>query len=233
MARLPFVSKRQEGFTLTELLIVIALIIIILMIILINMRTQIAKGNDIKRKTDLNKIQKVFEEYMNDRACYPDADALDICNGNTLSPYLPRIPCDPVKKTPYLYVSAAQSRCTVYHLCAQLENLADPDIKLLGCDPIEGCGWGVGYNYCIAAGAEVLAPGFVAGGGATGASPPGAGSPSPTQIPIPGMWACTPGGDCNAYADPVGAGCPFTYQTRCVVEGVFQCGNVANRCANF
>lgn len=218
-----------------ELLIVLALIILIFIILLINIRTQIARGHDIKRKADLHNVQKAFEEYANDKACFPLADALANCGSADLAPYIAQVPCDPVgKNNTYLYVVGDPNACTEYHLCAKLEDLTDPDIKRLGCDPIQGCGWGAGYNYCVAEGASVVAPGFVPGalpgGGGVGG---GGGMPTPTATPIPGMWACTRAGDCNGYSDPVGAGCPVTYQTRCVYNGIYQCGNPLNRCKNY
>src|SRR5947207_3056917 len=91
----------EQGFTLSELLIVIAIVIIILMLILINLRIQLQKANDARRKADLNKIQKAYEDYYNDRTCYPDPGILDTCDGSQLAPYLKKVPCDPVRKNPY------------------------------------------------------------------------------------------------------------------------------------
>jgi prepilin-type N-terminal cleavage/methylation domain-containing protein len=221
---------KKRGFTLIELLIVIALIIVIFIILLINLRTQLNKTNDSRRKTDLYKIQKALEEYYNDAQCYPTQGIIDTCGGKTLSPYLVTIPCDPVKKTPYVYEPGAPTACFGYRACAKLENLADPDITRIGCDPVIGCGGTPGYNYCVSVG---IAPSTLTGGeGNTGngdGGPTWAASPTPT--PEPGNYACSPGGGCNNYADPSQAGCPVTYKfAGCVYMGIYQCQYEENRC---
>ncbi len=225
----PIVSKK--GFTLAELLIVVAILAILLIILLVNLRTQIARGDDIKRKADLAKIQKSFEEYYNDKQCYPPTAIIANCGSSDLAPYLNQVPCDPTTKKPYLYVTGTPTACDGYHLCAKLEDLSDPEIVRIGCSP-QGCGWGAGYNYCVAVGSSVTAPDYVPSNG-TGPEETGAGG-SPTPTPIPGQWACTPAGDCDSYANPQGANCPFTYQQfGCIYNGVYQCTTVANRCKNY
>lgn len=219
----------KKGFTLIELLIVIAIIVIIFLILLTNLRTQLQKANDGKRKTDLYKIQKSFEEYYNDNQCYPGTGILDVCAGNGLSPYLSKIPCDPVKKTPYYYSPEASSACNGYRVCAILENLADPDILNAGCNPVTGCGVAPGYNYCVSVG---VSPNTFTGGGdgGSGSETPASGA-TPTPTPEPGNYACSPGGGCNNYADPSQAGCPVTYKLAgCVYMGVYQCQFEENRC---
>ena len=225
----PVANRNDRGFTLMELLIVVALLVLLLLILLMNLRNHFAKGRDTQRKTDLAKIQKAFEEYYNDKACYYASSPLTGCGGPGLAPYIPRVPCDPGNKGPYLYVAGTPTACDGYHVCAKLEDLSDPDIKRIGCDPVQGCGWGAGYNYCVAMGSDVVAPNFVPG------APTGTPTPTPTNVPTPtpppgGTWECRPNGDCNNYADPVGAGCPYRYSFGCIYNGVYQCADPANRC---
>lgn len=225
------VKSPQRGFTLSELLIVVAIIILVLMLILINLQKQVARGRDARRKADLNKIQKAYEEYYNDRECYPNGGIIDTCNSSSLEPYLKRVPCDPLTSTPYLYVVGTPTPCYGYRLCTKLEDLTDPDIARIGCHPTQGCGWGEGYNYCVSAGLDVVRPGWLPTSGASGA---GGGTPTPTTTPEPGEWACTPGGACNKYANPVGAGCPITFaDSQCQYQGINQCDNPANRCTQY
>lgn len=230
---------RQRGFTLTELLIVVAIIILIALILFINLRTQIDKAHDATRKTDLTKIQRAFEEYYNDNGCYPDPGVLDNCGGTGFAPYLRTIPCDPVTKDPYVY-APGDPVCSGYRACAKLQNTADPDIARIGCDPIEGCGWMTGYNFCVSSGLTAAAPGIGGSSGASGAGGGATATPTPTTTgaptatPIPGHYACSPGGSCNSYSDPQGAGCPVTYQyPGCLYQGVFQCTDPANRCTQY
>jgi len=109
-----------------ELLIVIAIIVIlgILLIVLLNPLQQICKANDAKRKHDLSVLNKVFEDYYNDKGCYPKpsdvcydvlpsplnvctsshgniiSQVCHICGNDSNSPsalnsYLTKLPCDP------------------------------------------------------------------------------------------------------------------------------------------
>lgn len=117
----------KKAFTLVELLTVITLIIIlaIVALILFNPWAQIGKGNDAKRKQDLAALNKVFEDYYNDKGCYPTGDILcydtpkentkgvgvgktvvgyscNICGNeaaplqfSSFAPYMSTLPCDP------------------------------------------------------------------------------------------------------------------------------------------
>jgi prepilin-type N-terminal cleavage/methylation domain-containing protein len=216
---------KKQGFTLTEVLIVVSILVIIVLLLLLNLKTQVNRANDAKRKTDLNKIQKTFEEYFNDKQCYPQQESLGTCGSNMLSPYMTKVPCDPVTKKPYIYVIGVSSLCNGYRVCTKLEDLKDPDIARIGCDPVTGCGWAPGYNYCVSVGNGAVNDGSSGGIVITG-------GPTPTPTPLPGGIACTPGGRCNAYAHPEFSGCPVTYQsgTGCYYMGVFQCDSPVNRC---
>jgi Tfp pilus assembly protein PilE len=219
--------KRTGGWTLAELMIVIAIIIVLLILVLIGFGFQIKRSHDAQRKTDLAKIRRAFEEYYNDHDCYPPATILDSCGGSSLSPYLAAVPCDPVKKTPYKYVPVSGNECSGFVACAALEDLNDPDIARIGCHPTEGCGWGMGFNYCLSMGTAAALPGAQLGGNGPTPTP----TISPTPTPLPGNYACTPSGACNQYANPVQFGCPFTYQLQgCNYQGVFQCQFIENRC---
>lgn len=211
---------KNRGFTLTELLIVIAIIILLLLLIMLSIKTQLARGRDSRRKADLDKIQKSFEEYLNDKACYPGATILNNCGSADLSPYIHSVPCDPSKHQPYLYVVGSPDACRMYHVCAKLEDRSDPDIARIGCHPYTGCGFGVDYNYCVAVGSTVAAAGFDPGFGTV--------TPTPTTQ-FGGNFACTPGGVCNLYGNPQAQGCPISFPT---VNCNNQCNNQANRCPN-
>jgi len=205
----------KKGFTLMEILIVIALIMLVFLILLSNIRNQIMKAQDAQRKTDLNKIQKSLEEYYNDNETYPgDSSYLSTCGATDLAPYLPKILCDPVSKTPYLYVLGQTTASDGYVICAKLANLSDPDIIRIGCDPVKGCGWRLGYNYCLSSGNLAINPKGIAGDG----NGP-LGTPTPTSVA--GDWACAPGnwhlaGDsstCKNYGhdNAISKGCLITY----------------------
>ncbi len=211
----------SRGFTLTELLVVVSIIVLLLLFVLINLKTQVLRARDARRKADLNRIQKSFEEYFNDKQCYPYAEVLNNCGSADLSPYIKKVPCDPVSVEPYLYVPGSPSLCGGYRVCAKLEDKSDPDIPRIGCHPENGCGYGVGYNYCVSVGYAVTAEGFN----------PNA-SPTATPTPTPsyeGSFACTPAGNCNEYDNPALHGCPQSWaESNC--QGF--CSDPAKRCAN-
>lgn len=204
----------RKGFTLIELLIVISIIIILVAFVLINIRGQIAKANDAKRKSDIFTIHNIFEEYYNDHMMYPPDGILDACGGAGLLPYMKQIPCDPVKRDPYGYFADRTSGG--YRVCAILEDTTDPAIKAMGCSSQSGCGVGGGFNYCLTQGvtsSEIN----ISGGGAGGGNP----TPTPTPGGVPvtpgvGSWACAPPdingiSYCNFYSNPAGSGCPRMY----------------------
>ncbi len=117
-------KQLRSAFTLMEILIVVAIIAVIgtIVMLLINPWRQIDKAKDAKRKQDLHVMQTAFEDYYNDKGCYPtvehvcyDAGAnvcavsktvtsklCHICGTEPTPPlyselkkYLPQIPCDP------------------------------------------------------------------------------------------------------------------------------------------
>lgn len=220
--------SKCAGFTLVELLVAILIVAVIFLLLLMNLKLQIDKANDGKRKADLKMIQNSFEEYFNDSEVYPPGNILNSCGGQGLTPYLKAIPCDPQSRTPYLYVPGAQAGETSqgYRLCAKLKNLSDPDIIRLGCHPVNGCGWGAGFNYCLATGLSVTPVGWTGGGGGTLPTE----TPPPTPTPFyEGLYACTPGGACNTYDDPSKHGCMRSYANS---SCNFECADPTKRCAD-
>lgn len=208
-------KRRQDGWTLAEILIVVAIFAILALIfLLVNWKRNIFRAHDAQRKTDVANIRRAFEEYYNDRDCYPPITILDTCSSTALAPYLSKIPCDPTTSEPYKYqVDNDANVCAGNRVCAKLQDVADPDITTLGCHPQNGCGWGPFWNYCLATGTTVTAPGFV---------PDLSPTPSPSPTPVySGSYACRPGtivggeivspGICNNVGDPAAFGCPISW----------------------
>jgi prepilin-type N-terminal cleavage/methylation domain-containing protein len=114
-------TTKQKGFTLTELLIVVSIIVVLGLAILvgINPLSQIFKGYDARRKSDLSRIKIAMEAYYSDHDCYPAFPLKDAqlrpsyaCGSDILKPYLDSMPCDPNTKTPYtIYVTPIGSTC--------------------------------------------------------------------------------------------------------------------------
>lgn len=218
----------RSGFSLVELLLVTVIISLIFAFAFFNAKKQIDRANDARRKGDIQKIARAFEDYYNDHGCYPPVTVLDRCGSDDLAPYLKEIPCDPITGTAYKYVYVDENdRCQGYRLFAALQDTGDPAIGQKGCSPVAGCGYGVKFNFGL-------------GGGATGGSltPPGFDpglAPTPTPRVIEGPYACSAGGICQ-FTDN-----PYSYDNRCPLTfadsscrdrtGKFMCSDPRNRCA--
>lgn len=147
MQNYPF-DKLRTGFTLIELMVVMAIIGILAATIWGSFIPSLIKGRDSRRKQDLQAISKAVEIYYNDFRSYPT----DISNwgepltnpNDTSVIYMQKLPLDPIYPSyTYCYISDG----TYYKLYAHLENNSDPQ-KL----PAEvACpeGGGILYNYGI------------------------------------------------------------------------------------
>ncbi len=128
----PFLTSiKSTGFTLTELLIVIALIAIFLLVALIGYRFQLAKGFDTVKKQDLDSLKISFENYYGDHLCYPSSALLADCGGDSLQPYIQKIPCDPETRTPYALTLEPQNCPQKFFVFAELTNQNDPQAVCL------------------------------------------------------------------------------------------------------
>src|SRR3989344_1934965 len=128
----------NSGFTLVEMLVVVAILLILSTAGLSNFIFSIVKSHDTQRKQDLATIVKGIEAFVNDFGSYPDCDddnsGLVACNfggsmkayfGGTAQTYLSRLPADPVPGQVYFYEKTASG----FNLYASLENANDPGIK--------------------------------------------------------------------------------------------------------
>ena len=158
--------RSGRGFTLVELLVVMAILGILAVVSLANFRTSQMKGRDAQRKSDLRQIANALEAYMSDHGGYPtasngqikacgcksavQADACDwdqdevpnlreFCDENN-TVYMSKVPGDPTGDPAYCYWSDGNS----FKLYAKLENKNDPEAKL-----DVTCGGTPKYNFGI------------------------------------------------------------------------------------
>jgi len=134
--------KKQGGFTLLELLIVIVIIGILALLIIPNITSAPKKARDTKRKTDITTLRKGLEEYFVNNNVYPDSTAAAPNNGlNALTqgsaPIVKTIPTDPKNVSPYTYVYTSANSNSTYTLNACLENDGDTSTNVIA--PVSPC----------------------------------------------------------------------------------------------
>ncbi len=124
------INKLQKGFTLVELLIVIAIIGVLAALLMSNFIGVRQRARDAQRKGDLESIRHALELYRADQGVYPQVGVGDgnfpttcgagssLFSGTTV--YMQKIPCDPLGGS-YVYSSDSNT----YTLIACIENLND------------------------------------------------------------------------------------------------------------
>lgn len=130
----------KKGMTLIELIVVLSIVAILIVLAIGFFRGQILKGNDARRKADVNRIKIAVEEYEKDHDCYPTPDVVVCDPGNGLTPYIDKIPCDPETKSSYYYDYENSACPSWYRVYADLDNTLDPAAQA-------SCGPNGAFNY--------------------------------------------------------------------------------------
>lgn len=127
-------SITNAGFTLIELIVVLAILGILVSLIYINLQSSRGRARDAKRKADLGQIKKALELYRQDNPSsgYPagDGNAETILDGFLESSYMSDVPDDPLADSGehYNYLSPRSGIDNyTFRLFACLENTGDPD----------------------------------------------------------------------------------------------------------
>jgi general secretion pathway protein G len=122
--------RKEGGFTLLELLIVIVIIGILALLIIPNITSAPKKARDTQRKTDLRAVQKGLEEYFVSNNAYPVvatagvADSVLTALSAGTTPIMKTVPTDPKNAAPYQY-GYVSADGTTYTLTGCLENGGD------------------------------------------------------------------------------------------------------------
>lgn len=163
------IKVNNKGFTLMELLIVIAILGILVAIGTGSFTASQIKAKDMRRKSNLRAVATALDVYFTDKGQYPADDGqgnivgcnatgdatLLTCAWGSLwqdqngTAYMTTLPTDPKTSQKYFYSVGAGN--TSFQLYARLENKKDGDLKTSGgvAQAYSGvaCGTGVDCNY--------------------------------------------------------------------------------------
>jgi len=141
-------KRMQSGFTLIELVVVMAIVATLTAMATFNFNQARIRARDVQRKSELRQIQNALELFKNDQypQRYPNtSEGLAILVTND---YMAQLPVDPRVKAlagSWLAYAYTQVDNLHYSLTACLENLADPDAGA-NCVGLPGGSFGVVYT---------------------------------------------------------------------------------------
>jgi general secretion pathway protein G len=133
-------DKNIKAFTLVELLISLSVVALLAIVALLYLRGQTFKGNDARRKADIERIRVAVEEYEKDHDCYPQYVSCGVDPAQPIYPYLNNVPCDPVTNASYMYDFPDTACPGWYRFYSELEFTQDPVAT-------PGIGPNSAYNY--------------------------------------------------------------------------------------
>jgi general secretion pathway protein G len=143
--------KRNAGFTIIEIAVVVSVIAIIASIILVSFGQVQKDSRDRERTADIMSLKYALDHYYRDNNEYPAVCAGDNsgCNVSLLDPqlvpaYIPAIPTDPKSTTPYQYVRGVPGTVNSYGILITYET--QPSCKA-GVNVASGW-WGAGVPTC-------------------------------------------------------------------------------------
>lgn len=121
-------SKAHRGFTLIEILVVVAIIGILASIILVGVGSFRARGRDTRRIADLRETQNALELYFTKNGLYPDVNSWSALTSALIGGLIGvnSIPNDPTSGWNYAYCRSGTDQ---YVLAAYLEDIGNPQLK--------------------------------------------------------------------------------------------------------
>lgn len=150
-----FISKKQKGFTIVELLIVIVVIAILATISIVAYNGVQQRARDSQRKSDLAAIAKALELYRVDNGHYPPAASGGWCTQlshpsiphlrTALSLYMGQLPKDPLYADTYRDYFYRNNAGNSYGLYAEMESSGNGSYSTGSCTTISSTAHS--YNY--------------------------------------------------------------------------------------
>jgi len=135
-------NLKNKGFTIIELLVVVAIIGILTAVVLFSLNSSQAKGRDAKRDRDVHEIRSALDLYVTDTGSYPtdgtpneiiidgavDYVTVELTTGGQMRV----VPTDPVQNESedlvYTYQPSANAKSFTLSYCYETKEIC-PEIK--------------------------------------------------------------------------------------------------------
>ncbi len=139
----------KKGFTLVELMVVVAVIAILATALLVGLGGARKRARDARRVSDMKQVQNVLELYYAKVGTYPNVSTWEeLANSLQTENITSQLPHDPLNSSDYTYHYGVSSDQQNYTLGARLEN---DDYSALQ-DDVDGTSNGVDCDdpvYCV------------------------------------------------------------------------------------
>ena len=115
--------KKQKGFSLLELLVVISIMGILIALGTVAFSTVQKKGRDSRRRADIKAMQDAFEQFYGANGVYGTCTLMADYDGGSGAIMPGGLPTDPKNSGDYIYNTTAGCTADVgYCVCAQMES---------------------------------------------------------------------------------------------------------------
>lgn len=122
--------KKQGGFTLIEILVVIVLIGLLASLLIVAFQGARRSARDGKRKADFETIRAAMEMFRRDNGYYPKFEGTAYGYGAIsrldLASYINPVPSDPINTNSCAYIAGVSANN--YSLLTNIEDLNDSDV---------------------------------------------------------------------------------------------------------
>jgi type IV pilus assembly protein PilE len=113
--------KKQKGFSLLELLVVISIMGILIALGTVAFATVQKKGRDSRRRADVKAMQDGFEQFYGANGVYATCDAMADYDTGTTNIMPGGLPVDPKNSGTYVYNTDSGCDATGYCVCSLME----------------------------------------------------------------------------------------------------------------